>query len=117
MPVPQQLPAQEVHDAEQHDPEQRRDHEHREDPRDALLRANQAYLAAGGTSVHDAGGLIGPPFSQCQDLVAAEQIQVRLYAFTTVKPIPLQLDGELLALDPGTPVRIDIAPAALATLG
>ena len=32
-------------------------------------------------------------------------------------PIPLQLDGELLALDPGTPVCIDIAPAALATLG
>jgi diacylglycerol kinase family enzyme len=39
------------------------------------------------------------------------------YAFTTLKPIPLQLDGELLALDPGTPVRVDIAPAALATLG
>ena len=39
------------------------------------------------------------------------------YAFTTLKPIPLQLDGELLALDPGTPMRIDIAPAALATLG
>jgi diacylglycerol kinase (ATP) len=37
--------------------------------------------------------------------------------FTTLKPIPLQLDGELLALDPGTPVCIDIAPAALATLG
>ena len=32
-------------------------------------------------------------------------------------PIPLQLDGEPLALDPGTPVCIDIAPAALATLG
>jgi diacylglycerol kinase (ATP) len=39
------------------------------------------------------------------------------YAFTTLRPIPLQLDGELLALDAGTPVRIDIAPAALATLG
>jgi diacylglycerol kinase (ATP) len=39
------------------------------------------------------------------------------YAFTTLKPIPLQLDGELLALDAGTPMRIDIAPAALATLG
>jgi len=39
------------------------------------------------------------------------------YGFTTLKPIPLQLDGELLALDAGTPVRIDIAPAALATLG
>ena len=45
------------------------------------------------------------------------QPTVEHYAFTTLKPIPLQLDGELLALDPGTPVRIDIAPAALATLG
>jgi diacylglycerol kinase family enzyme len=45
------------------------------------------------------------------------QPSVEHYAFTTLKPIPLQLDGELHALDPGTPVRIDIAPAALATLG
>jgi predicted amidohydrolase YtcJ len=56
----------------------------REEYREALLRANAAYLAAGGTSVHDAGGLIGPPFSPCQDLVAEGAIQVRLYAFTTV---------------------------------
>jgi diacylglycerol kinase family enzyme len=34
-----------------------------------------------------------------------------------LKPIALQLDGELLALDPGTPVRTDIAPAALVTMG
>ena len=45
------------------------------------------------------------------------QPSVEHYVFTTLKPIPLQLDGELLALDPGTPVRIDIAPAALATVG
>ena len=45
------------------------------------------------------------------------QRSVEHYVFTALKPIPLQLDGELLALDPGTPVRIDIAPAALATLG
>jgi hypothetical protein len=38
------------------------------------------------------------------------------YAFTTLQPIPLQLDGELLALDPDTPVRVDIAPSALATV-
>jgi diacylglycerol kinase family enzyme len=38
------------------------------------------------------------------------------YGFTTLKPTPLQLDGELLALDAGTPVRVDIAPAALATV-
>jgi diacylglycerol kinase (ATP) len=39
------------------------------------------------------------------------------YAFTTLTPTPLQLDGEVLALDAGTPVRVDIAPKALATLG
>ncbi len=39
------------------------------------------------------------------------------YAFTTLKSAPLQLDGELLTLDAGTPVRVDIAPGALATLG
>lgn len=39
------------------------------------------------------------------------------YAFTTLKPIPLQLDGELLTLDAATPVRIDIAPRALTTVG
>jgi diacylglycerol kinase (ATP) len=42
------------------------------------------------------------------------QPTVERYAFTTLLPIPLQLDGELLALDPGTPMRIDIAPDALA---
>ena len=44
------------------------------------------------------------------------QPTARHYAFTTVKPIPLQVDGELLALEPGTPVRVDIAPGALATV-
>ena len=39
------------------------------------------------------------------------------YAFTTLIPTPLQLDGEVLALDAGSPVRVDIAPHALATLG
>jgi diacylglycerol kinase (ATP) len=38
------------------------------------------------------------------------------YAFTTLKPIPLQLDGELLTLGAGTPVSVDIAPRALATI-
>ena len=45
------------------------------------------------------------------------QPTARHYAFTTLKPIPLQLDGELLTLDAGTPVSVDIAPAALATIG
>jgi predicted amidohydrolase YtcJ len=67
----------------------------RDEYRDALLRANQAYIAAGGTSVHDAGGLIGPPFSMCQDLVAAGDIQVRLYAFTTVNSFEHPLIGVL----------------------
>ena len=39
------------------------------------------------------------------------------YAFTTLKPLPLQLDDELLTLDAATLVCIDIAPRALATVG
>ncbi len=39
------------------------------------------------------------------------------YGFTPLKPIPLQLDGELLDLEAGTPVSIDIATHALATIG
>jgi diacylglycerol kinase (ATP) len=39
------------------------------------------------------------------------------YAFTTLKPTPLQLDGELVELEPRTAVRVDIAPRALTTLG
>jgi diacylglycerol kinase family enzyme len=38
------------------------------------------------------------------------------YAFTTLKPTPLQLDGELVTLDADTPVRVEIAPRALATV-
>jgi diacylglycerol kinase family enzyme len=38
------------------------------------------------------------------------------YAFTTLTPMPLQLDGELLELDAHTPVAVDIAPRALATI-
>ncbi|MFQ5380201.1 MAG: amidohydrolase [Dehalococcoidia bacterium] len=56
----------------------------REELREALLTANDLYLAAGGTSVHDAGGLVGPPFQPCQDLVDEGRIKVRLYGFTTV---------------------------------
>ena len=37
------------------------------------------------------------------------------YAFTTLAPMPLQLDGELIELDANTPVAVDIAPGALAT--
>ena len=38
------------------------------------------------------------------------------YAFTTLAPMPLQLDGELVELDADTPVAVDIAPHALATI-
>ena len=38
------------------------------------------------------------------------------YAFTTLAPMPLQLDGELVELDADTPVAVDIAPRALATI-
>lgn len=67
----------------------------REEYRTALLRANQEWLRAGGTSVHDAGGLTGPAFVPCQDLVQAGQIQVRLYAFVTVNSFQHPLVGML----------------------
>jgi predicted amidohydrolase YtcJ len=53
----------------------------------ALLRASAAYLAAGCTSVHDAGGLVGPAFRPCQDLVEAGQLKLRIYAFATVNSL------------------------------
>ena len=39
------------------------------------------------------------------------------YAFTALAPMPLQLDGELVELDAGTLVTVDIAAGALATVG
>ena len=38
------------------------------------------------------------------------------YAFTTLAPMPLQLDGELVELQEDTPVTVDIAPLALRTI-
>jgi diacylglycerol kinase (ATP) len=38
------------------------------------------------------------------------------YGFATLKPTPLQLDGEVIALEPGTPVCVEMAPRALATI-
>jgi len=38
------------------------------------------------------------------------------YAFTTLVPMPLQLDGELMELEKDTRVAVDIAPRALATV-
>jgi predicted amidohydrolase YtcJ len=65
------------------------------DLRAALLQANRAYLAAGGTTVHDAGGLVGAAMQPCQDLVAAGEISVRLYGFTTVNSMQHPLLGLL----------------------
>jgi predicted amidohydrolase YtcJ len=54
-----------------------------EEIREALLRAQDSYLAAGGTSVHDAGGLIGPAFGQAQRLHEEGKLTLRIYAFGT----------------------------------
>ena len=37
--------------------------------------------------------------------------------FTALEPTPMQLDGELLELDAGTRVMVDIVPGAIATIG
>ncbi len=39
------------------------------------------------------------------------------YRFTTVRPTPMQLDGEVIAVGAGTSVSVDIAAGALSTLG
>lgn len=63
--------------------------------RQGLAVANRAYLSAGGTSVHDAGGLVGPAWGIAQDMVAAGELQVRLYGFTTVNGRDHSLMGML----------------------
>jgi predicted amidohydrolase YtcJ len=55
-----------------------------EDLRQWLLAANNADLASGLTSIHDAGGMTGAPASIAQELAASGQLQVRIYAFVTV---------------------------------
>jgi predicted amidohydrolase YtcJ len=55
-----------------------------EEFRDGLLAADRAYIAAGATSVHDAGGLVGPAFVPGQDLAGAGRLRLRIYAFATV---------------------------------
>ena len=63
----------------------------------ALLRASEAYLAAGCTSVHDAGGLVGPAFGPCQDLAEAGGLKLRVYAFATVNSLHHPVMGVLEA--------------------
>ncbi|MBI1735768.1 MAG: amidohydrolase [Candidatus Rokubacteria bacterium] len=56
-----------------------------EEYREALVRADQAYIGSGCTSVHDAGGLIGlPAFAACQDVFETSRMRLRVYAFATV---------------------------------
>ena len=61
----------------------------------ALLAADRAYLEAGCTSIHDAGGLVGPAFAPCQDLVTAGRLRLRIYAFATVNSLAHPLLGLL----------------------
>ncbi|MPZ99988.1 MAG: amidohydrolase family protein [Dehalococcoidia bacterium] len=52
-----------------------------------LLAADRAYLASGGTSVHDAGGMAGMPVNIATDLVARDEMHVRIYSFVTVNAL------------------------------
>lgn len=45
-----------------------------------------------------------------------KQPSVRSYAFTTVTPLPLQIDGEVLDVPARTTVRVDIVPKVLQTV-
>jgi len=45
------------------------------------------------------------------------QPTARHYRFTTVKPTPMQLDGEVIAVEAATSVSVDIAAGALPILG
>lgn len=46
-----------------------------------------------------------------------DQPSVSSYGFTTLKPIPYQVDGEVKSVDANTRVTIESVPSALATLG
>ncbi len=51
--------------------------------RQNILMGQDAYLQSGGTSVHDAGGLVGPGFVQAQSLHEEGLLRLRVYAFGT----------------------------------
>jgi diacylglycerol kinase (ATP) len=46
-----------------------------------------------------------------------DQPSVSSYEFTTLKPLPYQIDGEVKSVDADTRVRVESAPAALPILG
>lgn len=45
-----------------------------------------------------------------------KQPSVRSYAFTTISPLPFQIDGEVMDLPAGATVRVDLASRALQTV-
>ena len=55
--------------------------------RSSLVAANATNLAAGCTSVHDAGGMAGAPMNHATDLVQRDELQVRIYSFVTVNAL------------------------------
>ncbi|MDI2033689.1 diacylglycerol/lipid kinase family protein [Paenarthrobacter nitroguajacolicus] len=46
-----------------------------------------------------------------------DQPSVSSYEFTTLKPLPYQMDGEVKSVEANVKVRVECAPGALATLG
>ncbi len=76
--------------------------------REALLRADEAYIAAGGTSVHDAGGFVGPAFVPGQEMAVGGPLRLRIYAFATVNSRQHPLMGLL-----GTGVHTGLGDARL----
>jgi predicted amidohydrolase YtcJ len=52
--------------------------------RATLRMAQDAYLAAGCTGVHDAGGLIGPSFKELQTLADSGDWRLRVYAIAAI---------------------------------
>jgi diacylglycerol kinase family enzyme len=101
---------------------------------DSLVLANIAQMAKYAT-LSDADGkladgkfevVVFPHKSKLRVLLTAlraatkglgDQPSVKSYGFTTLKPIPYQIDGEVRSLDADTQVTVHSAPAALATLG
>ena len=101
---------------------------------DSLVLANIAEMAKYATlsEADDAASdgkfevVIFPHRSKLRVLLTAlrattqglgDQPSVSSYRFTTLKPIPYQIDGEVQSVEANTAVTIECAPAALATLG
>ncbi|GAA4550921.1 diacylglycerol/lipid kinase family protein [Pseudonocardia xishanensis] len=99
---------------------------------DSLVLANIAEMAKVATLAEDAEPDDGvfevvliPHRSKLRTAVTAAkaalrglgaQPSVKEYAFTTIDPMPAQIDGEVLELKARTSVRVDIAPGALSTV-